>query len=281
MLRNYTKNLRQAAGRDERHVSFDKLANAAGVHVSGSVCPECGSEMKKSGSLMKCSCGMMKKANTLLERGVSGALLGGMAGGVVGHGLRHPDRNSLRGAAQGAVGGAIPGAVAGLIPGLGGVLASGAAGALGGARASQIGLSPQEHAQWDQAMADEEKQDMLMGHGQLNQPQEKTATSRMLGLLAQHMQKHAELWQPGVLEQGHAGEGEKLRLLPALGDTPDEGGPRREEQLGERRHPETKEVEGGTETGVRDIGVGPSGLTYELTNAQLVKKAVAGMPGRR
>jgi len=45
--------------------SVEELAKIAGIKLAENVCSECGSTMEKSGSMYKCSCGMMKKARAL------------------------------------------------------------------------------------------------------------------------------------------------------------------------------------------------------------------------
>jgi hypothetical protein len=117
----------------------------------------------------------------------------------------------------------------------------------------------------------------LLGGGALG-----TLGGRSLGgRIGRAAEKHAEVIQPkGVLDTGHT-DGMKTRDTPHLDTTPAESG---DQGLGDRhqgRSIETVPADSAVGRGLKDIGPGPTGVTYELTNNELVKKVASGMPRRR
>lgn len=66
-LQELTKVAAQKYAQEEllKNASTADLAKLAGVKLPEDVCPSCGGEMQKLGSVFQCSCGMMKKAEPL------------------------------------------------------------------------------------------------------------------------------------------------------------------------------------------------------------------------
>jgi hypothetical protein len=105
----------------------EELAKHAGIKLSEETCPKCAGLMEKTGAILKCACGMMKKANlpvhvptpasTFFREAVPslanrvlqhpGALMGGAVGALGGATVDddHRLRGALLGGAAGAVGG--------------------------------------------------------------------------------------------------------------------------------------------------------------------------------
>jgi hypothetical protein len=118
MLDKYLEGLvKEAQDTTSEHAELSKLSAAdlaklAGIKLAGDKCGKCGSTMAKDGSMMKCSCGMMKAAampglGAVRAANVVGGALAGAGAGAIGGGEGNRGKGALIGAGVGGLGGAL------------------------------------------------------------------------------------------------------------------------------------------------------------------------------